>query len=94
MNCDFIMAGAVDVERLWSEGKYIMAEDHCKSMDPMTFEAQIFLKMKTHFWDLALIRGVITLFKTKAVTNARMLTTTTSTSRLNTMMTTTTTSEQ
>lgn len=54
INCSFIPGSVAEVERLWSTAKYILSENR-QSMTPELFEALLFLKLNSRFWDVSLV---------------------------------------
>jgi hypothetical protein len=51
VNCDFILASAAEVERLWSIANDIL-EDNRLSLTPQLFEAIIYLRYNDRLWGL------------------------------------------
>ena len=54
MDCTFLVATTVTVERLFSTCKYVLT-DNRKSLPPIMFEALLFLKINRDFWDLPMV---------------------------------------
>ena len=48
---NYIGGSAVEVERLWSEAKFVLTAHRAK-MSPIVFEALIFLKFNQQYWDI------------------------------------------
>ena len=61
-NLDIVLGSAAEVERVWSLANYILTNQR-GSMEPIMFEALLYLKYNRRFWGPALIR--------KAYQNAR-----------------------
>ena len=51
-NCDFTYGSFVEVERLWSIAKHILTDVRKGMMDPIMFEATLFLKLNRRLWTL------------------------------------------
>ena len=51
-NCDFIYGSCAEVERLWSIAKHILTDVRKGMMDPIMFEAILFLKLNRRLWTL------------------------------------------
>lgn len=49
-NCNFIFGSAAEVERLWNHAKYILTNERKGMMEPITFEALLFLENNHHYW--------------------------------------------
>ena len=54
MNCDFILASAAEIERVWSFGEKILGKSRL-GMTQVLIEALLFLKFNRDFWDKSLI---------------------------------------
>ena len=50
INCDFIQGSTAEIERVWSVSKHIMKHTR-KSMEPLMFEAILFLKFNREYWN-------------------------------------------
>ena len=50
-NLDCIGGSAAEVERFWSEAKFVL-NDHRDKMSPIVFEALMFLKFNQQYWDI------------------------------------------
>ena len=62
INCDFILGSTAEIERLWSVAKNIM-RDNRKHMEPILFEALIFLKVNRSYWDISSVQSALALTK-------------------------------
>ena len=51
-NCDSIYGSCAEVERLWSIAKHILTDVRKGMMDPIMFEAILFLKLNRRLWTL------------------------------------------
>ena len=58
INCDFILGSSAEIERVWSISKYILT-DHRKSMEPIIFEALVFLKVNRTYWDRRSVQAAL-----------------------------------
>lgn len=67
VNCDFVFGSAAEVERLWSISAYVLA-DHRQAMSPQMFEALVFLRTNSDFWDLQLVCKALTMVHNETLT--------------------------
>ena len=54
-NLDYIGGSAAEVERLWSEAKFVLTAHRAK-ISPIVFEALIFLKFNQQYWDIFTVK--------------------------------------
>ena len=64
INCNFILATAVIVERMWSKAGNLLSDSR-RSMMPLIFETIIFLNINRDYWDDNLINRAIISVRTK-----------------------------
>ena len=50
-NIDYIGGSATEVDRLWSEAKFVLTAHRAK-MSPIDFEDLMFLKFNQQYWDI------------------------------------------
>ena len=50
-NLDYIVGSSAEVERLWSEARFVLTA-YCAKMSLIAFEALIFLKFNQQYWDI------------------------------------------
>lgn len=58
LNPRLILGSVADVERLWSMSKYVLTENR-QAMTPQMFEAIMFLKLNSSYWDVSLVAEAI-----------------------------------
>ncbi len=58
IDCNFILGSVGEVERVFSFAKYVLS-DNRRCMTPQLFEALMFSKMNSRFWDAALVEEAI-----------------------------------
>ncbi len=59
INCNFILGTTAEIERLWSVAKNILSTNR-KAMEPLLFEAILFLKTNHSYWDLDAVQLAMT----------------------------------
>ncbi len=58
IDCNFILGSVAEVERVFSFAKYVLS-DNRRCMTPQPFQALMFLKINSRFWDAALVEEAI-----------------------------------
>ncbi len=58
IDCNFILGSIAEVERVFSFAKYLLSDTR-RCMTPQLFEALMFLKINSRFWDAALVEKAI-----------------------------------
>ena len=57
--CDFSLGSSAEAERLFSLANFVMAQ-HRQRMTPEIFEAIVFLKLNSDYWDAETVRIALT----------------------------------
>ena len=65
VNCDFILGSAAEIERVWSTAELILRKARFR-MTPILFEALIYLKYNSRYWNKHLVKQAIKEVKTES----------------------------
>ncbi len=68
INSDFILGSVAEIERLRSLAKNVLT-DNRKSMTPLVFEAVLFLKVKSTYWNEYTVKEAMEKVKSEKVQN-------------------------
>ncbi len=62
IDCRFILGSVSEIERMWSRAKYVLSDQRSR-LTPELFEAILFLKLNSRFWNPLLVSKAYKNFK-------------------------------